>query len=71
MKPRVLTRCVANAYTAKNERIIEFSFPGTEDGKGDGPKGGLIQFRLNDNQPVVHLYRIDRGVKVYITKEPK
>lgn len=55
-KPRVNTKCVANAYTGKDERIIEFS---SENG------GGLIQFmERQDGSLHVHLYRLDPTVKV-------
>lgn len=49
-RPRVITKCVASAFQSSNERIIEFSFPGTEDGKGGGPLGGLISFRNVDGK---------------------
>lgn len=40
-KPRVHTKCPANAYTGPHERIVEF---GSEAG------GGLIAFRLAEDQ---------------------
>ena len=64
MKPRVTTKCVAECYAGPNERIIEFSFPGTK-----GPLGGLIQFTVDrDGVCRVHLYRLDKEVHVAISK---
>jgi hypothetical protein len=57
-KPRVLTKCVANAHSAPNERIIEYSA---------GTTGGLISFRLmDDGKLYVDLYRHDKGVVVRV-----
>lgn len=53
-KPRVMTKCVANAYTGRNERIIEFASDG----------GGLISFRLIKGELVIDIYHCDPGVKV-------
>lgn len=53
-KPRVITRCVANAYTGPRERIVEFSFPGTE-----GPAGGLMRLSYRNLLPHVELYRVE------------
>jgi hypothetical protein len=66
MKPRVLVKCVANTYSAPNERIIEYS-----DGNG---KGGLIAFRILQDGPdgthrlLVELYRHDVGVEIHVCK---
>ena len=60
-KPRVLTKCVANAYTGPNERIIEFVF-------SDGP-GGLISFFDTNEGPVVNVYRVDKNIKVHVSQE--
>jgi hypothetical protein len=54
-KPRVMTKCVANTYAAPNERIIEF---GSDNG------GGLIAFRMVDENLVVDVYRTDPTVIV-------
>lgn len=53
-KPRAITKCVANAYTGPTERIVEFSFPGT-----DGPAGGLMRLAYRNGQPHVELYRVE------------
>ena len=67
-KPRVLTRCPANARTDRNERIIEFSFPGT--GGSSGPLGGLISFIVrSDGTPAVQLYRVNKEILVTVSKE--
>lgn len=61
-KPRVITRCIANVNTGPNERIIEFSFPGT---KGDMYlQGGLISFRVVDGVGYVEIYNCDRDLVV-------
>jgi len=53
-RPRVITRCIADAYTRRPERIIEFSHEG---------KGGLISFReLPDGRLKIEVYRLDPGV---------
>lgn len=59
-KPRVIVKCVANAYTGPRERIIEFSNGGRRDNKG-----GLIAFRnLPDGTLLVNVYGCDKGVEV-------
>lgn len=57
-KPRVLTRCVANAHAGPGERIVEFSFP-------DGT-GGLISFHTETAQLPnrVEVYRTDPSIEV-------
>lgn len=54
-KPSVSTRCVANAHTAANERIVEFS---------SSVGGGLISFREVDGRLIVDVYRCDDTVTV-------
>ena len=64
-KPRVLTKCVANHFAAADERVIEFSFPGS-----DGYPGGLISFStLADGTPTVQLYRVSPGVRVIVSHD--
>jgi hypothetical protein len=70
-KPRVITACPANRYTSRDERIIEFSFPGTD-------AGGLIAFRgplanrLGDPiRPTVEVYRTDGAVRVIAPETPR
>lgn len=59
-KPKIITKCVANQYTAKNERIIEFS---------NGMYGGLIRFiNTEDGKMSVHVYRQDTEVRVTVAK---
>lgn len=58
---RVLTQCVANAYTGPDERIVEFSSPNG---------GGLISFRMQDDKLRVQIYRVDRSVEVLPTPPP-
>lgn len=59
-KPRVITKCPANAGAAPNERIIEFSALGIH-----GPVGGLISFRIAvDGTLIVDVYRTDEHVRV-------
>lgn len=54
MKPCVTTKCVANTYSAPNERIVEFD-------------GGLISFaREDDGVITVTLYRLDTNVRVAV-----
>lgn len=65
MKPQVHVKCVANTYAQKDERIVEFSFPDT-----NGPLGGLIRFGTLKGKPSVQLYRVDRKVRVTVSKEP-
>lgn len=56
-KPSVKTKCVANSYSAPNERIIEFD-------------GGLIAFRnLPNDVLLVSLYRLDNRVQVSVAVE--
>lgn len=55
-KPRVILNCVANRYTAANERIVEFS---SQHG------GGLISFREKANGRLeVNIYQMDPTVIV-------
>lgn len=62
MKPKVITKCVANHYTGPNERIIEYTFG--PDGKG-GSVGGLIQFAtLEDGTPQVTLYNHEPQIRI-------
>ena len=67
-KPRVLTKCVANCHTSPNERIIEYSFPGSQ-ARGGYRMGGLICFRLYRKAngrvfPLIQLYRHDKGIQI-------
>lgn len=62
-KPRVTKRCPANTQTGPNERIIEFSFPGTE-ASGGYTQGGLIAFRVIDGVGYVEVYACDNEVVV-------
>lgn len=57
MKPSVKTKCPANAFTADNERIIEFSDRESE-------AGGLISFRRVEGKLYVDVYRCDGNVVV-------
>lgn len=57
-KPRAITNCVASHYTGPSERIVEFSFPGT-----DGPAGGRLRLSYVNGEPRVELYRVE-GCKV-------
>lgn len=51
-KPRVITKCVANTYSASNERIAEFA--------GASGNGGLMSLREQDNGRLrVELYHLD------------
>lgn len=55
----VLTRCVANTYVGRSERIIEFNDRERED------SGGLISFcRQSDGTLLVRIYRTDVNVRV-------
>lgn len=56
-KPRVTTRCVANRYSGKNERIIEF-------GAGTKGAGGLISFKYDPDTDEIHVdvYRMERVI---------
>lgn len=66
-KPRVITRCVANHYTAANERIIEFS---NGERGSETHKGGLISFRnMPDGTLRVDVYCCDAGVAVVGPKD--
>lgn len=58
-KPRIITKCPANAYTGKNERVVEYS---SDSG------GGLI--RLIEVEGVLHvtLYRHDETVRIHVAK---
>jgi hypothetical protein len=59
-KPTVITKCVANAYTGDNERIVEFC-----DREASEPTGGLIAFRrLPDGKLLVSVYNVDPTVEV-------
>lgn len=59
-KPKVLTRCVANAYAAPNERIIEFT---------NGTCGGLMSLRtMPDGSLAVGIYQQDATVKVTVSE---
>jgi hypothetical protein len=61
-RPTVTLRCPAQAHSAVNERIIEFSAP--------NGNGGLISIRqLTDGTVVVEPYRLDDGVKVIAQPE--
>ncbi len=59
MKPRVITKCVANAHAAANERIVEFS---------SSRGGGLIAFTEYEDKLVVDIYRCDKTVEVRVGK---
>lgn len=62
-KPKVLTNCIANRYTNKNERIVEFS-------GGMSDTGGLISLRLReDGVLVVELYCLENEVEVSVSYE--
>lgn len=62
-RPRVITNCVADAYTRGPERIIEFSHEG---------KGGLISFRETpDGRLRIEVYRMDPGITVLLPGENK
>lgn len=63
MKPKVITKCPANVHASPNERIIEFTFPGTK-AKGGYRQGGLISFRVVDGKGRVDVYNYDDEVKV-------
>lgn len=69
-KPRLTTRCPADAYTAADERIVEFSFPEAADGTGTLP-GGLIRLQYRDGKPpLVLLYRVE-GCEVVVADEDR
>lgn len=59
-KPSVKTKCVANAYAAPTERIVEYSANGI---------GGLISFTIQEDGTLfVHLYRHDPRVEVTVSE---
>jgi hypothetical protein len=65
IRPKVTTRCVANQYAGRDERIIEFD---SNDGHG---RGGLISFRRNANGAlIVSLYRLGRHGDVQVNVSP-
>lgn len=71
-KPSVTLNPGASKYEASNEKIIEFSFPGTVGKDGQGPLGGLISFRVTHNGVgIVEVYRCDEEVNVRFNKEAK
>lgn len=58
-KPNVNTNPVANQYTSRNERIVEYSSPNG---------GGLIRFTvLDDGTLAVGLYGHDETVKISVS----
>ncbi len=62
MRPRVITKCVAQCYAGPDERIIEFSSKGG---------GGLIAFHecelpSGKKRLRVDVYRIDDTVEVAV-----
>lgn len=58
-KPKVTVNCVANAHSAPNERIVEFSDP-----LGNG---GLISLRyMPDGTLLVDVYRVSDNVRVIV-----
>ncbi len=64
-RPTVKTKCVADAYHAPNQRIIEFNDPKTG-------AGGLISFLSEaDGSLTVGLYRLDECVTVIIPEANK
>lgn len=63
-KPKVTTKCVADMYSALNERIVEFSFPGADRGDGTGSPGGLIRFVQLEEACIVEVYRVDDEVVI-------
>jgi len=61
-KPSVKTKCVANNYAMRNERIIEVT--------GQHGKGCLISIvNLENGEVLINVYRIDRDVKVNVSPE--
>ena len=61
-KPKVALKCPANMHTLPDERIIEFTFPGTQ---GDlYQQGGLISFRVINGVGYVDVYACDLDVVV-------
>lgn len=66
IRPRMITKCVADHYVSdkSKERIVEFSFPGT-----DGPAGGLISMRYREGGlPIIELYKVE-GCEVRVPPE--
>lgn len=62
MKPKVTLKCPANVHTGPNERIVEFTFPGTN---GDVyQQGGLISFRTYNGVGYIDIYNCDRDVVI-------
>lgn len=62
-RPRVITRCVADAYHASGERIIEVAF-------GNEGAGALISLRtLPDGSHRIEVYRVD-DVTVFAPEVP-
>lgn len=60
MKPKVITRCVANNYAGPFERIIELS--------NDKGIGCLVSVRnMPDGTMSVQVYRRDAGVTVDVS----
>jgi hypothetical protein len=56
-RAKVITDCVADNYSHKNERIIEFVFPDGSD--------GLISFTTLDNgENVINIYNCDKNITV-------
>lgn len=65
-KPTVLTRCVANTYVGRNERIIEVS-----DRESDGA-GCLISItRTPDKKLVISVYRGESDGRVLLRFDGK
>lgn len=65
-KPKVIVKCVADSYSAANEKIVEFS-NGIR--SAETLKGGLIALRnLPDGTLLVNVYRLDPGVEVRVSQ---
>ncbi|MBF9135272.1 hypothetical protein I0C86_41210 [Plantactinospora sp. S1510] len=63
-KPRVITKCVANAYTGPDERIVEVS-----SNTGNG-QGCLINItNMPDGSLTVDVYGISQGTEVRVSAE--
>ena len=61
-KPRIKQKCPADIFSGPNEKVIEFTFPGTE---GDVyEQGGLIAFQIIDGVGYVDVYQCDSQVVV-------
>lgn len=60
-KPSVILKCVANNYTGRNERIVEFSHKG---------QGGLISLRWRGGKLVVDVYRCSEDVVLLSSSKP-